>query len=66
MAPSASEHYRTLCDLVEKAKNGQGCLSDYQQVFGYKHVVHQRKVALVDIWNLRAYNARKKEPIVLP
>ena len=44
----------------------QGCFSEYQQLTGYVHVIHQRKVLLVDLWNLRAYEARKKESIVLP
>ena len=39
--------------------------SEYHQLIGYVHVIHQRKVLLVDPWNLRASEARKKESIVL-
>ena len=41
-------------------------LSEYQQLTGYIHVLHEMNVILVDMWNLRAYDAEKKEPNVLP
>ena len=66
MTPEVVAHYRTLRGLVDRWKDNAGSFSDYQQLAGYIHVVHQNQVPLVDVWNLRAYQARLEEAIVSP
>ncbi|MDA8582703.1 hypothetical protein N9L68_00690 [bacterium] len=64
VTPEVVAHYRTLCGLVDKWKDNQGHVSEYQRLTGNIHVVHQRQGILVDVWRPRAYQARRKEVIV--
>ena len=56
----------TLCHPVDEFQDVQGQFDQYQRVTGHVHVVWQKQVLLVDVWNLKIYEARVRTPAAPP